>query len=330
MLAPLVSVVLAASPASPAVRPLREVLRVEAGASCLDAALLAESVHSWLGRETVDGEVTFVEVRGDPARADAVSIAVELRGERIERSFDPAPSACAELHAVVGLAIAIAVDTEVLAGLGYEVVGPDEPVSPQASDPERPPLTRRKVEGPQPSGRRRERVTVTAGLRGEAWFAVLPGIAAGGSGQVELGWRRWIDLRLAVFGGYGGRRAIADDAVVELGLVGGRVDVCAALPRRRVRPRLCFGPAAGALAIGSKAPGVRDAVAPYAALALTPELRIHAGRWFALDVFVGLQVPVVRPVLAERDPSKAGMIGAHLAVPPVGAVVGLGAAFSIR
>jgi hypothetical protein len=306
------------------------VLRVEAGASCLDSATLAEAVETWLGRDTVDGGVAFVEVRGDPARADAVAIAVEVRGERIERSFDPAPAACAELHAVVGLAVAIAVDTSVLEGLGYDVVGPDEPTRPQAYDPERPPLTRRRREGPQPPGQRRERVTVTAAIRGEAWLALLPGIGVGGAGQIEVGWRKWIDLRIAAFGGYGGQRLFGADVMVELGLVGGRVDVCAALPRKRVRPRLCFGPAAGALAIGSKAPGVRDAVAPYAALALAPELRIHAGKVFSLDIFAALVVPVVRPVLAERDPSKAGMIGAHLAVPPVGAVVGLGAAFSIR
>jgi hypothetical protein len=306
------------------------VLRVDAGATCLDSATLAEAVQTWLGRETVDGGVAFVEVRGDTARTDAVAIAVEVRGERIERSFDPAPAACAELHAVVGLAVAIAVDTSVLEGLGYDVVGPDEPTSPQAYDPERPPLTRRKREGSPPTGRREPRVAVTAAIRGEAWLALLPGIGAGGAGQIELGWRRFVDLRLAAFGGYGGERTIGAESVVGLGLVGGRIDVCAALPRKRVRPRLCFGPAAGALAIGSKAPGVRDAVAPYAALMLTPELRIHATKTFSLDLFAALVVPVVRPVLAERDPSKAGMIGAHLAVPPVGAVIGLGAAFSIR
>lgn len=325
----MLSVLLTAAPAEPPPRPLREVLRVDAGATCLDGVTLAEAVQSWLGRETVDGGVAFVEVRGDRARADAVAIAVEVRGERIERSFDPAPAACAELHAVVGLAVAIAVDTSVLEGLGYDVVGPDEPTNPQAYDPERPPLTRRTREGTQPA-RREPRVAVTAAIRGEFWLALLPGLGAGGSGQIELGWRKFVDLRLAVFGGYGGQRTIGEGSLVGLGLVGGRVDVCAALPRRRVRPRLCFGPAGGALAVGSKAPGVRDAVAPYAALTLAPELRIHATKAFALDLFAALVVPVVRPVLAERDPSKAGMIGAHLAVPPVGAVIGLGAAFSIR
>ncbi len=97
-----------------------------------------------------------------------------------------------------------------------------------------------------------------------------------------------------------------------------------------MRPRLCFGPSAGALQIGAKAPGVRDAIGPWAALSVAPELRIWAGRRFALDVSAALVVPVVRVVLAERDPSKVGMIGNSIAVPPVGIMLGLGAAFTVR
>lgn len=323
----------APAPAAPRARPLVEVLKVEPGASCLEARSLAETITSWLGRDTVDASVAFIEVRGDPARADVAEFVLEIRGERVERAFDPGPSTCSELRSVVGLAIAIAVDTAVLEGLGYEVVEPGEAVSPQADDPERPPLARRarRAEAPQPpQPSRGSKVAVTLGLRGGAWLGVLPGIAGGGAGQLELGWRGWIDLRLAMFGGYGGRRALDDEARVALGLVGGRIDVCAALARTRVRPRLCFGPAAGALQIGAKAPGVRDAIGPWAALVLAPELRIWAGRRFALDVSAELVVPVVRTVLAERDPSKVGMIGDSIAVPPVGAVIGLGAAFSIR
>lgn len=324
------SLVAAPAPAS-AGRPLAEVLRVEPGASCLDAKTLAETIESWLGRSTVDAAVKWIEVRGDPARADTVEFAVEIRGERVERSFDPGPSKCEELHAVVGLAIAIAVDTSVLEGLGYEVVDPGEVASPQAQEPERPPLARRtrKPEAPPPA-RRTPRVALTIALRGGPWFGVLPGIAGGAAGQLELGWRKWIDLRLTMFGGYGGRRALDTDTSVALGLVGGRVDVCAALVRTRVRPRLCFGPAGGALQIGAKAPGVRDAIGPWAAVILAPELRIWAGRRFALDVSADLVVPVVRTVLAERDPSKVGMIGDSIAVPPVGVMLGLGAAFTIR
>lgn len=322
---------LAPAPAPAPPRPLREALRVEPGATCLTTGALADTITSWLGRDTIDASVSHIDVRGDPSRASAVAIALEIRGELVERKFDPAPPTCSELHAVVGLAIAIAVDAAVLEGLGYEVIEPGEGAVPQAQDPERPPLTRRSRRGetsePPP---RRASVSVVAALRGAAWFGVMPGIAGGGGAQLELGWRRWVDLRAGVWGGYGGRRVIDADAAVTLGLVGGRLDVCAALARPRVRPRLCFGAAAGALQIGAKAPGVRDAVGPWAAVMVAPELRIWATQRFALDLLVDLVVPVVRPVLAERDPSKEGMIGDSIAVPPVGAVVGLGAAFTIR
>lgn len=331
----LVASLLAAPPPTSAARPLADVLRVEPGASCLDAKTLAETIESWLGRPDVEPAVTKIEVRGDPARAEVVDISVEIRGERVERAFDPGPAKCAELHAVVGLAIAIAVDTSVLEGLGYDVMEPGEAPSPQAIDPERPPLTRRTSRpdpppGPPTTPRSVTPVGLVLALRGGPWFGVLPGISGGGAGQIELGWRRWIDLRLAMFGGYGGPRVIDEETRVALGLVGGRVDVCAALPRTRVRPRLCFGPAAGALQIGAKAPGVRDAIGPWAALLVAPELRVWATRRLAFDLAAALVVPVVRVVLAERDPTKVGMIGDSIAVPPVGVMINLGAAFTVR
>lgn len=332
MLAALFAACLVLAPAlAPApARPLREVLRVEPGATCLAPGMLTDTITSWLGRDTVDASVVQISVRGDPARAQAVAIALEIRGELVERSFDPAPSTCGELHAVVGLAIAIAVDAAVLEGLGYEVLEPGEDAVAQAQDPERPPLARRarRTEAAPPP--RRSSLTVTAAIHGSAWLGVLPGGAGGGGAQLELGVRRWLDLRVGLWGGYGGRRVIDAQSVVTLGLVGGRVDVCAALARPRLRPRLCFGTAAGALQIGAKTPGVREAVGPWAALVVAPELRIWATRGFALDLRIDLLVPVVRPVLAERDPSKEGMIGASIAVPPVGAMLGIGAAFTIR
>lgn len=322
----------APAPAGPAPppRPLREVLRLDAGATCLDAPALAETIQSWLGRETIDPVVTRIEVRGDSTRADAVAITVELRGELVERSFDPAPAACGELHAVVGLAIAIAVDTSVLEGLGYEVVAPGEASAPQAYDPERPPLQRRRRgEAPTPA-RSRRAVRLAVALRGGAWFGVLPGMTGGGAAHLELSWARRVDLRLGMWGGYAGGRVLDARSSVDLGLFGGRLDACLALQRRRVRPRLCFGPAVGALQVLGDGVGVRSAVGPWAALTLAPELRVWATQSFALDLFVDLVVPFVRPVLAERDPNKAGMIGNSLASPPVGAVLGLGAAFAIR
>ncbi|MCY0985627.1 hypothetical protein OV203_00695 [Nannocystis sp. ILAH1] len=322
---------LAPAPAPPSPRPLREALRVEPGATCLTADALADAATTWLGRDTVDPSVARIDVRGDPARPHSVAIALEIRGELVERTLDPPRPTCSDLHALVGLAIAIAVDAAVLEGLGYEVIEPGEGSVPQAQDPERPPLQRRSRRGEASEGPvRRASVSVVAAVRGGAWLGVLPGLAGGGGAQLELGWRRWVDLRAGLFGGYGGPRAIDADTVVKPSLVGGRLDVCAALARPRVRPRLCFGAAGGALQSGAKTPGVQAVVAPWVALMVAPELRIWATKRFAIDFAVDLVVPVVRPVLAERDPSKQGMVGESLPVPPVGAVVSLGIAFTIR
>ncbi|MDC0720036.1 hypothetical protein [Nannocystis bainbridge] len=249
----------------------------------------------------------------------------------MERTLDPPRPTCSDLHALVGLAIAIAVDAAVLEGLGYEVIEAGEGSVPQAQEPERPPLQRRARRGDaSETPPRRASVSVVAAVRGGVWIGVLPGLAGGGGAQLELGWRRWVDLRAGLFGGYGGVRALDADTELRPSLVGGRIDVCAALARPRVRPRLCFGPAAGALQSGAKTPGVQAAVAPYVALMVAPELRVWATKRFALDLAFDLVVPVVRPVLAERDPSKQDMVGESLPVPPVGAMVSLGIAFTIR
>ncbi|MFY0531229.1 hypothetical protein [Nannocystis pusilla] len=117
---------LAPAPAPPSPRPLREALRVEPGATCLTADALADAATTWLGRDTIDPSVARIDVRGDPARPHSVAIALEIRGELVERTLDPPRPTCSDLHALVGLAIAIAVDAAVLEGLGYEVIEPGE------------------------------------------------------------------------------------------------------------------------------------------------------------------------------------------------------------
>lgn len=310
-------------------RPIAAVLRVMPGATCLSAETLAEHVPAWLGRDEVELGVD-IEVRGDPFVANAAAITVTTPAGRIERAFDDGPPGCSDLHAVLGLAIAMAIDASVLGTLGYEVVDPPPP-SPAplpASDSERPPLQarRRPVEPPP----RLARLRAVAAVRGGLWAGLVPGLAGGGQLHAELGWRPWFELRVGVLGGYGQRRPLGT-GTVEFGLAAGRLDVCFGVQRRRLRPRLCIGGAAGASQALTRGlePG-QALVSPWVGAALALELRIVTTRVFAVDVSLDGVVPFFKPSIAVRDPIDASMIVDSVNSAPVGAVLAIGGAFTIR
>lgn len=313
---------------TPTRRPIGAALSLTAGATCLSAETLAEHVVTWLGRDEIEAGVT-IEVRGDGFARNAAVIVVRTRAGLVERPFDDGPSGCSDLHAVLGLAIAMAIDSAVLVGLGYEVIDSAPPPRPApAVDNERPPLLARRPLSASAPGRARLRAV--AAVRGGLWVGVIPGVAGGGQLQVELGWRPWFELRLGVLGGYGERRALGS-GTVDIGLVAGRLDACFGVQRRRLRPRLCLGPAAGASQ--AMARGVEAAsaiVSPWVTAAAALELRIMTTRSFAVDLTVEGLVPFVKPLVAVRDPSKPGMIGDAVIFAPVGLVVGVGGAFRIR
>ena len=53
-------------------------------------------------------------------------------------------------------------------------------------------------------------------------------------------------------------------------------------------------------------------------------------RVFAVDIVVDGVVPFIKPLVAVRDPDKPGMIGDAVSFAPVGLVIGVGGAFTIR
>ena len=66
------------------------------------------------------------------------------------------------------------------------------------------------------------------------------------------------------------------------------------------------------------------------AAALAVELRIAATPVFAVDVTLDALIPFIKPVVQARDKDKPGMIGDAVTFAPVGVVIGLGGAFTIR
>jgi hypothetical protein len=225
----------------------------------------------------------------------------------------------------------MAIDASVLEGLGYDVIDAVEAAAPAAApavDSERPPrLVRPPPREPPPPARR---VRLVAAARGGVWLGALPGVTGGGQLHLEIGVRPWAELRVGVLGGYAARRPLGP-GTVDVGLVAGRVDACFGLPRKRLRPRLCLGPAIGAVqAAGRGFQTATRGATPWVAGALALELRVVATRIFSVDVFVDALVPFVRPLVAVREPDKPGMIGPAVNFAPAGAVVGLGGAFTIR
>lgn len=315
----------APAPAPAERRPLAEALSVTAGATCLAHATLVDHIRTWLGGDTVEAGVA-IEVRGDEARPDTAAISLRTRdGGLIERTFEGAPPGCSDMHAVIGLGVAMAIDATVLEDLGYDVIDSPEPTpTPQAVDPERPPLLRRERRPPDPDQPRRRNLRGAAGLRGGLWLGALPGLGGGGQIHGELGWVPWMELRLGVLGGYARRQLKV--GTVDIGLVAARVDACFGLQRRRLRPRLCLGPAIGAVQASAATRGT----IPWVAGALALELRVVTSRVFSLEVVVDGVVPFLRPVIAVRDPDKPSMIGDSVTVAPVGVMFSLGGAFTIR
>lgn len=307
-------------------RPLPDALSVTPGATCLVHATLVDHIRTWLGADTVEAGVT-IEVRGDPVRSDVAAISLRTRdGGLIERSFEGAPPGCSDMHAVLGLGVAMAIDATVLEDLGYDVIDSPEPApTPQAVDSEQPPLLRRDKRPPESEPpRRRPNLRGAAGVRGGLWLGSLPGLGGGGQIHGELGWVPWMELRLGVLGGYARRMVTA--GVVDIGLVAGRLDACFGLQRRRLRPRLCVGPGVGAV----QATGATRVTTPWVAGALALELRVVTSRVFSLEFVIDGVVPFLRPVIAVRDPDKPSMIGDSVSVAPVGVMFGLGGAFTIR
>lgn len=305
-------------------RPIAAALRVVPGATCLSTRTLAEHVPVWLGRDEIDASVS-IEVRGDPFVTNAAAITVLTPAGVIERAFDEGPPGCSDLHAVLGLAIAMAIDASVLGTLGYEVV---DPAPASVVDSERPPLQARRV--PSDPTARLARLRAVAAVRGGLWAGMVPGLAGGGQLHAEFGWRPWFELRLGVLGGYGQRRPLGI-GTVEFGLGAGRLDICFGVQRRRLRPRMCIGGAAGVYqALTRGLESGQALVSPWISAAAALELRIVTTRVFAVDVSLDGVVPFFKPSIAVRDPIDASMIVDSVHSSPVGAVLAIGGAFTIR
>jgi hypothetical protein len=278
----------AQAPARASTIAIEQAIDVDPGATCLDARRLGAHVRTWLGRSRVAADLR-VRVQGDPRSARRVEFELVRGASRGRREFDPTPEGCDETHAVVGLAIALAIDAELLAGL----VQPEPPSEPW------PPFA-----------------LLTFELGGG--YDVLPEFSLGARAGVELGLLDWLSARAELFAEHApGIRIAPSPGTFDATLFAGDLRVCAggALVRP-LRIALCGGPAAGA--VHARGRDFASSYAPTGAwfgiisglrLAWTPGVTLVLD----VDMAVPLRAPAFRVDRSQdedlrREPSTAGLM----------------------
>lgn len=201
---------------------LEDAIDLKPGASCLELERLVAAVKPYLSGDSIDSRIR-IEVRGDPVRASVISFKLRRnQNEYATRRFDDAPRDCAQLHALIGLTLAFAIDATW--------------------------LTERVKEDKKPTKSRDSGITRFAlGADGLGSIGVVPGVGIGGNIRVEIGFLQWMDLRTSLFSVFSGEQTFEgiEGAAISL-LLAARVDGCAGLsPYWWLKVRGCTGFAFG-------------------------------------------------------------------------------------
>jgi hypothetical protein len=285
-------------------KSIADMVEVEGGGECLDAAVLVEQVVSWLGRDRADGRLAIrVEAEGEPPAA--VSFVVEVEGEpSAERHFHRPPTRCEDVRAAVALAIALAIDATILESLG---IGSRDDSSAGEPAPGRAGAMRIAIEGAASAG-------------------IVPEPAIGGAAAWEVAWGNRVDSRLGVLATAPVTTSLGSGEA-EQWLLAATLDVCLARTLGGGDMRMCAGPAVGALfAEGRGFDATRAIGVPWVAAVLRIDIRFALGAGVDLGVALSGLAPVVRPRLVVEGAPGAGEVAAE-PLPPLGIVASLGPAF---
>lgn len=313
-----------------------DALSLDPGATCLEHDRLVEQVVTWLERDELDPRLTVVVV-GDPTEVRTLRFTLQDRGTPIaERAFAPGPSSCDDLHSVVALAIALAVDATVLESVGIAPPPRPEPAPEPRPEPlPEPEPTAAMEPSPLPDLAPRQRLwALRAQLRGLLTVGVPPTLGGGGQLGLEAGWRDLVDVQLGVLATSAGAQPVdagaqsAGQANLTVSLIAGRADVCVGPQLRRVRPRLCGGALAGAALAEGR--GFRDdyrTTLPWVAMALGGDVRVGLSARTALSFGLDGLVSVVRPAFDVREDFQVRQLRD---LPRFGAAIGMGVVVALR
>ncbi len=269
-----------------------DALDLSPGATCLEATRLEAEVRTWLGRDRLQSDV-HVHVQGDAEDPRAVEFRIVREGKARERRFDGLPAGCEDATAVVGLAIALAIDASVVTNLVA-------PAPPLASTP-----------GPPAKARRAFAVQLGAG------FEVVPGASLGAGLGFEYGLADWLSARVdwmtqfswnnSIAGASGVFDAVAAAAWPQICTGGNVTD--------RFRLELCSGAALGLIHVQGRDYTVsRSGTGAWIVASGGIRLLFVAGIPWAVDVdgVFPLHAPAFRAEIGTsdvyRDPSSAGAL----------------------
>ncbi|HEX2678634.1 MAG TPA: hypothetical protein VHM19_18405 [Polyangiales bacterium] len=278
-------------------KPLRQVLRVRAGATCLSTDSLAPLVEQWLQADTVRSDVTIV-VDGSASDPRSARLRVVREGQTLShRAFEPGPARCESLQAAVSLAIALALKASLLDELGEPL--PDDPAA--------------RLQG------------WSLSAAGMATYALLPAPAPG----LELGARlalapavvlRFGVLGVGAFGVAFEHSAASFDSI----LVAARADACARIQLTgSLRARACSGLLGGPLyARGRGVEGAQSSVVGWIAWANGLGLDLELGEHWSLGFDFSLALPLHRVRIGIDDSSGKSLASQALAVAGYAASLG--------
>lgn len=305
-----------------------------AGDPCLSPGAVADAAAAWLGDRQVDPRLA-VQVE---AGVDSVGFRLLRDDEvRVARTLSPAPAACADRRAALGLSIAMALDATVLGSLRPPEPEPEpepevepepkpEPELDKASPEVAPRLVPSEpVAEPDPTPQAPLRVSVAAS--GIGAYGMTPSTAFGGELDVELGVASWLDVVVGTEAVGGLPVALAGGRVATV-IGAARLAACPAREFGRVRARICVGSAGGALiASGREFTDSRDTTLPWVAFESGGELDIRLGARLALRLGARAVAPLVRHELDVRDGSDT--VVEVRATAPLGVMGTLGVVFRL-
>ncbi len=276
-----------------------DVLRVQPGATCLEAEQLAAQVVQHVGEDGIPDEMV-ISVKGSAIDPRGVRLSV-LREERTVayRTFEPGPASCHALHAAVGLAIALAL----------KVSHQEEEVQePAAAD----------------ADARARQWSLSAAALGS--YRLLPEVAPGLALSVRHDLGEHMALRL------GGMGLLAFDVGLPLEsggfdatLVLGRADACASgRLAEGVRAGVCAGLLGGVLhAAGQGLDRIDSANVPVFALGSAAGLEAQLSSHWSLEFELSMVVLLQGVRVGTRD-DRSGAPAASRALPSPGFAAGIG------
>lgn len=298
---------------------LAEALIVEPGATCLDRATLLEHIEGWRDSDRVDRRIS-IRVQGSASKPRAIEIRVEGGEEPIERTFDPAPSDCAGLHAAVGLTIAIALDDMLAVELG--IVAPTPPAPVEQVQPGEGDLPRERRPKPTPT---RSGPALGLSALGGLFAGLTPRLTAGGLLSFDIRPRDHFDLRIAALATHLPGFEL-DSGRVAVTVAAGRFDLCWGTTPFAVRARICGGLAGGAtISRGSGYSTNFQQTTPWLAGILGTDLVVHLVGPLALELRLEGVFPFQRTRVDVR--SETGQLLAAKRFPAVGLILVLGPRF---